>query len=82
MSEEILKRVIRVLSNAQKIPVEDIHPESSFEALGIDSLDALQLLFHLESEFNVNIPDDAAREVKDVRGLAEGIEALMAQKTA
>ena len=45
-----------------------ITPTSTFEELGIDSLDGIQIVFALEMEFDVSIPDDAA---KSIRGIAE-----------
>jgi len=74
--------VIRVIASAQKIPVESIHIDSTFEELKIDSLDGINILFGLEGEFDVNIPDDAARELRTVRAAVEGVEKLLAAKSA
>jgi acyl carrier protein len=82
MSDDILQRVIKVVAEAQKLPIEKITAESTFEELAIDSLDGIQLLFHLETEFDINIPDEAAREVRGIKELAEGVEKLVALKTA
>lgn len=82
MSDDILQRVIKVVAEAQKLPIEKITVESTFEELAIDSLDGIQLLFHLETEFDINIPDEAAREVRGIKELAEGVAKLVAQKTA
>jgi len=80
--ETISERVIRVIAHAQKIPVETISIDSSFEELKIDSLDGINILFGLEGEFDVNIPDDAAKELRTVRAAVEGIEKLLAAKAA
>jgi acyl carrier protein len=45
-------------------------------------LDGIQLLFHLETEFDINIPDESARQVRGIKELAEGVEKLVAQKSA
>ena len=82
MSDDILQRVIKVVAEAQKLPIEKITVESTFEELAIDSLDGIQLLFHLETEFDINSPDEAAREVRGIKELAEGVEKLVAQKAA
>lgn len=44
----------------------------------MDSLDAVNVLFALEEEFNVNIPDEDAREIRTVRQVIEGIGKLLA----
>jgi acyl carrier protein len=82
MSEEFIQRVISCIATAQKIPAERITLDSTFEELGIDSLDGLQLLFVLESEFEISIPDDAARSVRTIRDMAEGVHKLVAARPA
>lgn len=76
MSDEFAQRVIGCIANTQHIPAETITLDSSFEQLGIDSLDGINILFALENEFNVSIPDAAAQQIKTVRDMAEGVYAL------
>jgi acyl carrier protein len=78
MSEDILRRVIQVIADSQRLPVEKISPESTFEELQIDSLDGINILFAIETEFNINVPDDAAKSLRSVRDMAEGVEKLVA----
>jgi len=82
MSEELIARVTGVIAKAQKIPPESVTIEKSFEELNIDSLDGINLLFALEGEFNIDIPDDAARNIRTIREMVEGIEKLLAAKAA
>ena len=77
MSEEILRRVIRVIAETQHIPEENITAESTFEELGIDSLDGINILFGIENEFGINVSDDAAKTMRSVRDVAEGVEKLL-----
>ena len=77
MPETLIDRVIRIIAQTQKIPAETIKPESTFADLKIDSLDAINILFALESEFNINIPDDAGEGLKTVQDLTAGIEKLL-----
>ena len=77
MSEEFVRRVIACIAQSRHIPVEKITLDSTFEELGIDSLDGINILFALENEFDVNIPDNAAQQVKTVRDMAEGVRKLM-----
>jgi acyl carrier protein len=80
--DDIAARVIRVIAASQHIPAENITAESTFVQLNIDSLDALQLLFALEEEFGVDIPDDRARGFTSVQLAADGVQALLAAKQA
>jgi acyl carrier protein len=56
--------------------------DKTFEELKIDSLDGINIVFALESEFKLDIPDDAMREILSVRAAAEGIEKLLIKKEA
>jgi acyl carrier protein len=77
MPDELTERVIRVIAATQHMPVEKITPESTFQELGIDSMDGINILFALENEFDINIPDEAAREVRGIRDLVNGVERLL-----
>ncbi len=81
MPEDLKIRVIKVIAKTQRIPLETVSIDSTFEELKIDSLDGINLIFALESEFNVDIPDEDARSIKTVRQMAEGVAQLVAQKT-
>jgi len=79
MSEEtVAKRVIRVFAKFKKMPPEDIKMDTSFEELGLDSLDGLNLIFELEEEFDLMVPDDKVQSMKSVAEVVEGIEWLLA----
>jgi acyl carrier protein len=80
LSEDLEARVIKVIAKTQRIPPETVSIDSTFEELKIDSLDGINLIFALESEFNVDIDDEQARAIKSVRQMAQGIAKLLAQK--
>jgi acyl carrier protein len=77
MSDDFVQRVISVIANTQKLPPEKITLDSSFEELGIDSLDGINIIFALENEFNVNIPDEGAQGIRGVRDMAEALDKLI-----
>ena len=80
LPEDLEARVIKVIAKTQRIPLETVTIDSTFEELKIDSLDGINLIFALESEFNVDINDEEARAIKSVRQMAQGIAQLLAQK--
>jgi len=81
MSQEIAARVAQVIAKTQHIPAESVGIDSTFEQLKIDSLDGINILFAIENEFDVDIPDDAARRIRSVREMVDGIEKLLAAKS-
>ena len=79
MSEQtVAERVIKVFANFKKVPPEEITMETTFESLGLDSLDGLNLVFELEEEFDIMIPDDKVQMMKSVAEAVDGIEWLLA----
>jgi len=74
------ERVIRVFADFKKVPPEEIAMDTTFDQLGFDSLDGLNLVFELEEEFDLTIPDDRVADMKGVRQAVEGVEALLAAK--
>jgi acyl carrier protein len=80
MSDELTQRVLSTIATAKRIPLETVTMESEFQALNIDSMDAVEILFALESEFEINIPDDEVRNVKSVRDMVAGVARLVAKK--
>jgi acyl carrier protein len=82
MSDDLIQRVLNVIAKSKRIPRENITIDSGFEQLAIDSMDAVEILFELENEFDINIPDDAVRHVRNVRQMCEGVEKLLAAKAA
>lgn len=82
MSDELIQRVIKVIAATKRIPVESVTIESDFVQLGIDSMDAVEILFAMENEFDVSIPDDEVRTVRGIRQMCEGVERLLLAKSA
>lgn len=79
---DIEARVIRVIAETQKIPVESVTVDKSFQDLKIDSLDGINVVFGLESEFDISIPDDGLENLRSVRDAIEGVRKLVEQKVS
>ncbi len=76
MNPEVKQRVLEVIARVQRIAVADIPTDTDFEALGMDSFDAITLVFALEEEFDITLPDEA-KEYKRIDDVVCGIEALL-----
>jgi acyl carrier protein len=82
MSDELTQRVLKTIATSKRIPLETVTIDSEFQQLGIDSMDAVEVLFALENEFDISIPDEDARRVRNVQQMCEGVEKLVAAKSA
>ena len=80
MPDPVSARVIEVIAKTRRIPIESVNLDKTFQELNIDSLDGMNIVFAIEEEFGVNVPDDTAASLRSVRDVADGIEALLEQK--
>lgn len=72
----ILDKIKSLLSSQLGIKEERIQLKSRIlEDLGADSLDLVELLMTLETEFHVTIPDEEAIKLKTVEDIVKVIEA-------
>ena len=51
----MFERIAQYLSRQMDVPVESITEDTTFESLGIDSLDTVEMLMDLEQELNVDL---------------------------
>ena len=78
MSEEaIAQRVIRVIARNKKMAPEELSPATRFDNLKMDSLDALNMIFALEEEFDIDIPNKEAAKMKSIEDAIRGVEELL-----
>lgn len=70
---DIEKRVLSVFQNyLQDSP--KLSASSSFQDLGLDSLDAVELMVAVEEEFGIEIPDKESDEIRSVKDAIDYIE--------
>lgn len=74
------EKVIETISREQHIPPGTVKPESTFAELGIDSLDGVNILFALEEEFKIDIPDSVAQNMKSVRQVVDSLTRVLEGK--
>jgi acyl carrier protein len=80
MPETIQDRVLRVVATTQRLPLERVSPDSTFEELGIDSMDSINILFDLESEFDIEINDEDAKKIRTIHEMVAGVTSLFDAK--
>ena len=61
---EIESKLIEIVRKEKDLPDEQLNPETNLAEAGIDSLDSLTILFGIEEEFKISIPDDRARAIR------------------
>jgi acyl carrier protein len=77
-TDQTLTEIMNLAAAHFKVPREKLSPDDDFfKALGIDSLQTLDLLTKLENHFHVELPDYELQGVTDFRTLAGKIQSRM-----
>src|ERR1700690_1270824 len=76
--DDLTQRVLRIIAETQRKEPAQVTIDSSFEELGIDSMDGVNIIFALENEFNINVPDEEVKNIKSIRDMVEGVRRLTA----
>jgi acyl carrier protein len=76
--EQTTDEILNLAAAQFKVPRADLQANDDFfKKLGIDSLQALELLTRLENHFGVELPDYEVAGVSDFRTLATRIQARL-----
>lgn len=72
----IFEKIKNIISEQLGIDADEISIDSSFvDDLGADSLDIVELIMALETEFDLEIPDEDAEKISTVNDVVEYIKA-------
>ncbi len=69
-------KVITIVAETLNIEKETITSEETFENLGADSLDRLEIIMKLEETFGVDISDEQEAKIKSIEQAIEAIHAV------
>lgn len=70
------EKVAKVLAEYKEVDASEITMEITFEELGFDSLDIVEIVMNLEEEFDLEL--EASEGLTDVKKLVDYIESLQA----
>jgi acyl carrier protein len=77
-AEQTTQEVLDLAAKHFQVPANSLAPDDDFfRKLGINSLQALELLSRLENHFNIELPDYEVQGVSDFRTLAARIQSRL-----
>lgn len=71
---EIEKKLLDIVRQEKDLPNGNLSADTLLADAGIDSLDALSILFVIEEQFRISIPDDRARAIRTFGDMADIVE--------
>jgi acyl carrier protein len=75
--DEIEQKLIAIVRDEKDIPEDLLKSETPLEEAGIDSLDSLTILFAIEEQFHISVPDDRARAMKTFGDMIDIVQELV-----
>lgn len=73
------EKVIKVIASQLNIPEADVSLESTFDNLGADSLDQIEILMRVEEQLHIEISDECCEHVKTVKELVDCVNSIINQ---
>ena len=79
---EIEQKLIAIVRQEKNVAEDLLRPETPLADAGIDSLDALTILFAIEEQFGISIPDDRARAMRTFGDMIDIVADLVGTRNA
>ena len=77
MADPLVQTVLSAIAEVKHVAPETIDLDAPLADLGLDSLDTVTMLFELETRLDIAIPDEAAKSVRTVRDVVDGVRRLV-----
>jgi len=76
--DDVERRVKEVIARVLKVSMDDINDDARFvDDLGAESIQSIELVAEFESEFDIEMDEDEALEVKSVSGAVDYIRKIV-----
>jgi len=80
-ANEIQQEIFAIIAKQAKIDPAIVRPESTLKDLGVASLDAIEVIFDIEEQFDITFPDQGPNFDNDtVQGLVDAVLKALADK--
>ncbi|MGB9876751.1 MAG: acyl carrier protein [bacterium] len=74
---DIAEKVRNIVAERLNVNPEEVTLETTFEDLGADSLDVMDLIMELEQEFDIEIPDEDAEKIRTIEDTVNYIQSRL-----
>jgi len=64
--QDLLEKLTAILTEQFGVPADEVSEDATFEALGLDSLDLVEVTLVVDEELGVRIPDDRLGDITTV----------------
>jgi acyl carrier protein len=80
MMPSTYERLKKILIEKFSVAEDAVRPDALLETLGLDSLDLIEVLFEVEEEFNIRVPQDGGSGLRTatVQDIIDSIDRVLA----
>ncbi|HBL98653.1 TPA: acyl carrier protein [Candidatus Dependentiae bacterium] len=75
-AQDTAEKLRKIVAGQLSIVVDTIKDESTFDELGADSLDRVEIIMKIEEAFDVELDDDKAEKILNFGELRQYVETL------
>ena len=79
MRQNIENAVIKIIARHKKLDLAAITSGSSLVDLGLSSLDAITIVYDLEEQFDVEVPNETLTQLRTVCDIVDGVARLTSE---
>lgn len=70
----VFEKIQKIIAEQLGIETEEVKIDTSFEKLGIDSLEIFEIVMSIEDEFDLEIPNEDVEKITNVKDTVKYIE--------
>ncbi len=74
--EDTKKKVISIIGEKLSIDTSTVNEEATLQSLGADSLDMVEIIMKIEEQFDIEINDEKAESLKNVKDVIDYVQTL------
>ncbi|HBY05497.1 MAG: Acyl carrier protein [candidate division TM6 bacterium GW2011_GWE2_42_60] len=80
MAEETASRLKQIIAEQLSLKPEELKSGATFDELGADSLDRVEIIMKIEEAFDLELDDDKAEKITTINELIEYVDSLKEKK--
>ena len=77
MNQDLVDAVIMAISKQKGLDSSSIDLNASLHELGVNSLDAISIVYDIEDRFNIEVPNEMLADLASVRDIVDKLSTLI-----
>ncbi|HAJ91810.1 MAG TPA: histidine kinase [Gammaproteobacteria bacterium] len=77
MNQNLVDAVITAISKQKGLDSSSIDLNSSLPELGVNSLDAISIVYDIEDRFDIEVPNEMLADLESVRDIVDKLSTLI-----